>query len=96
MKQTTNQLRINLIDNPYFEEHKLKAQEWRKENESDFVDSFNDLKTGDTITFLGGFNKDIMYKSEIFGFSIKGIIYVVWDCYWFGISNSEDRLIQKV
>lgn len=43
------------------------------------------LKTGDVVSFWGGYNGDIRFVSEILGFNSNGDAYMFWDCYWFGI-----------
>lgn len=59
---------------------------------SDTNDKFN-LKTGDKILFLNGY--DIPMITKILGFSAEGTAYLLWDCYWFDI-NLETRLIRKL
>lgn len=54
-----------------------------------------DFKVGQIITFYGGYNGDILYKTKIIGF-IDNDIYLYWDCYWFPIQNNEKRKIIKI
>lgn len=51
---------------------------------------------GDIIEFYGGTNSDIRYRSEILGFTTENKIFVLWDCFWFPIEDSEERKIKKV
>ena len=54
------------------------------------------LKTGDTIGFMGGFNNDIEFTSEILGFDIEGNAFVLWDCYWFAIDLSKRLIAEEI
>lgn len=54
-----------------------------------------DFEVGQIITFYGGYNSDILYKTKIIGF-IRKDIYLYWDCYWFPIQNNEKRKISKI
>ena len=40
---------------------------------------------------------DILYRSEILGFDKNDSdIYVLWDCYWFPIKDTEIRQIKII
>lgn len=54
-----------------------------------------DFEVGQIITFYGGYNCNILYKTKIIGF-IGIDIYLYWDCYWFPIQNNEKRKITKI
>ena len=60
------------------------------------IDYHPDFKIGDIISFYGGYNGDILYKSEIVGFDGNRSIYVLWDCYWSPIRDEEKRKITKL
>lgn len=64
----------------------------RIDNFSDENKEFN-LKTGDTILFLNGY--DLPMITKIIGFDADGRAFMLWDCYWFPV-NLHDRLIQKL
>ena len=53
------------------------------------------LKVGDKILFYGGYNRDILYLSEILGFNNEDGAYVLWDCYWFPL-NLNTRKYKRV
>lgn len=53
------------------------------------------FKIGEIISFWGGYNNDIRYKSFITGFGKDGEIYVLWDCYWFPIKDEPKRKIKQ-
>lgn len=44
------------------------------------------LKAGDVVTFLSGYDGNILMKGTIWGFSqleyMKGFALITWDCYW--------------
>lgn len=55
------------------------------------------FRVGDEITFLGGYNDDILYRSKIIGFDGDGEAFMQWDCYWFPIKlDSEKRQVKRV
>jgi hypothetical protein len=54
------------------------------------------FKIGDIISFYGGYNDDIQFKSKIIGFSNDGGIFVIWDCYWLPIYDNDIRKIVKL
>jgi hypothetical protein len=88
-------LTINLLECKFFNENKEKADSWvlTQKNITNKNEKFN-LKVNDTITFMGGYNRDIIYTSKIFAFnSENGNAYVYWDCYWFDL-NLEERLVK--
>tara|TARA_R110000868_G_C10882398_1_gene763056 strand:+ start:435 stop:695 length:261 start_codon:yes stop_codon:yes gene_type:complete len=66
------------------------------------IEKLNLIKThpkfniGDIITFYGGYNEDILYKTKILGFDINEDIYVLWDCYWFPIKDELKRNINII
>ena len=86
---------FNLIEK-YYTNYKDKIDKWLKEYPNSFVfenKEFN-LKVGDVITFIGGYNSDIKFISKIFAFDSKtGNAYVYWDCYWVGLDLKE-RLVK--
>ena len=72
-----------------FDEHKAKIKGFKNEHDG--------FKVGDTIEFMGGYNKDICYTTIILGFDKDGDIYPLWDCYWFPIRLSdENRKIKRI
>ena len=90
-------LYINLIDkykknNSYseirnsFNKYKFKIKDFTDTN-----DVLN-LKTSDTVSFISGYNSDIIYTSEILGFDDKGYAFMTWDSYWAPIDLSK-RLV---
>ena len=44
-----------------------------------------DLKVGDTVQFVSGYNLDMLYTTEILGFDSDGDAYGLWDCYWVAV-----------
>ena len=52
------------------------------------------LKIGDMVTFMCGYNRDIKTAHMVIGFDSDGLVYVDWDCYWFGINPSERNLLK--
>jgi len=58
--------------------------------------SNENLKAGDKIQFMTGYNDDILACAEIFGFDEENKIYLVWDCFWFGTKNEEKRKIKII
>ena len=53
-------------------------------------------KIGDIIEFYGGYNEDILYRSEIIGFGSNNDIFVLWDCFWFPITDNKQRNIKNI
>lgn len=99
-KNNPDLLKINLVDKYRFDtELQISFAAWREKNSvygfTDINEALN-LKTGDIIEFLGGYNNDILYTTEILGFDKDGDIYVLWDCYWFPIKNEPKRNIRKI
>lgn len=95
MEQTQERIKINLIDKynnstirEEFEKFKKKLQE--RNNFSDENKSLN-LKIGDVVTFIGGYDSDIEFTSEILGFTSEGKAFVLWDCFWLDIDLIERR-----
>lgn len=54
------------------------------------------FKVGDVISFYGGYNNDIKYISKITGFDEDGDIYLLWDCFWFPIRNTDPNRKIKI
>ena len=67
-----------------------KITEFQKQ----LINTHPKFKVGQVISFLGGMNRDLPYKSKITGFNKDGGIYVVWDCYWFPIEDTLTREIK--
>jgi len=65
-----------------------------EEFSSGLLESHEDLKKGDIVTFKGGHDGNIDFKSQLIGFDKNGNSYVVWDCYWFPLN--ESRNLEKV
>ena len=60
-------------------------------------DTNKKFEVGQIIEFYGGMNNDILYRSEILGFDKNDSdIYVLWDCYWFPIKDTEIRQIKII
>ena len=60
-------------------------------------DTNKKFEVGQIIEFYGGMNNDILYRSEILGFDKNDSdIYVLWDCYWFHIKDTEIRQIKII
>jgi len=93
MEQTQERIKINLIDKynnstirEEFENFKKKLQEsndFSEENKS------LNLKVGDVVKFIGGYESDVEFTSEILGFNSKGKAFVLWDCFWLDIDLVE-------
>ena len=66
-----------------------KSQSWKGMTDTD---PLNQLKIGDTVQFLAGYDKNIMYTTEVIGFDTDNKIYMLWDCYWFGIDRDDRTL----
>ena len=74
-----------------------KALQWIEENLDHGFYENDEFTVGDEISFMGGFNDDILYKSKIIGIDTNGWLYLIWDCYWFPIDpTDENRKIQKL
>lgn len=84
---------FNLID-----KYEVKKEQWSNKilDFKDFTIDNPKFKIGDKIQFIGGYNNDMIFISEILGFSIEGEIYVLWDCYWLPIKDNEERKIKKI
>lgn len=55
------------------------------------------FQVGQTISFLTGIDRDTRIVTKITGFSKDGKeIFVLWDCYWYGIQDDETRQIQII
>jgi len=72
-----------------------KAHEWIKENLDEGFYEDDKFTVGDEISFMGGYNDDILYKSKIIGIDTNGHLHVIWDCYWFPINPEDDKRIIK-
>lgn len=48
-----------------------------------------ELKIGDRVEFIGGYNDNILFEATIAGFYSDGEILVPWDCYWFGVKRDS-------
>lgn len=95
MEQTQERVQFNLIDKynnstirEEFEIFKNKLKE--RNNFSEENKSLN-LKIGDVVTFMGGYDNDIEFTSEILGFTSEGKAFVLWDCFWLDIDLIERR-----
>jgi len=85
---------VNGVKMPYFdlvERYKdnqtLKdsINEFKNKNSENIILENKDLnlKAGDIVDVVSGYNYDMVYKVEIFGFDkTNGKAYLVWDCYW--------------
>ena len=63
-----------------------------------FTDS-NDilnLKTGDIVSFISGYNDDIIYTSKILGFDNDGHAFILWECYWYAVDLSKKMVAESV
>lgn len=80
------------------EKYTSQKQEWsdKIKNYKTFTTHHPDFKIGDIISFIGGYDSNIVYETEILGFDVDGEIYVLWDCYWFSIKNDANRNIQLI
>lgn len=93
MEQTQERIKINLIEKynnstirEEFENFKKKLQEsndFSEENKS------LNLKVGDVVKFIGGYESDVEFTSEILGFNSEGKAFVLWDCFWLDIDLVE-------
>lgn len=97
MSTTQDILHVNLLDkyrsNGSEEELRSKFKEFSTKH--NLIDRHDKFKVGDVIDFFGGFYNNIRYTSEILGFDDEGGIYVLWDCYWFAIKDSDPRKIEN-
>jgi hypothetical protein len=80
------------------EKYASKKQEWSEKikNFNSFSSIHQNFKIGDKIKFIGGYENNMIFETEILGFDTDGDIYVLWDCYWFSIKNDSSRNIQKI
>lgn len=62
--------------------------------EMNLLEKHPKFKIGQIISFYGGYNADILYKTKIKGFDKDENIYVLWDCYWFPIKDEPKRKIK--
>ena len=95
--RTKKFLKINLVEK-YGEEKGAEYREMTKEymerrkyNATENKEA--GVKVGDLVTFMGGYNSDIIYTTEVLGFDEDGDLIVLWDCYWFAVK--PERLIKK-
>jgi len=86
---------LNLIEKYQDSDIQEKFNQFKSEIDgfSDSNENF-DLKTGDVIKFIGGYDSNIEFTSQILGFNSKGFAFVLWDCYWVAL-NLHERLISK-
>lgn len=99
MNDTTEFLKINLLYRYFNDVEDLYREKFNsfKSKIKGFKEEYEGLKIGDVIEFVGGYNSDILYTTEILGFDQDGDIYLLWDCYWFPIRLSDSkRQIRKV
>lgn len=96
MPRFNNEIGCNLIKLDKNNEEREAFAKY-KPKITDFCDSNPelDLKVGDVISFMAGYNDDIKYISEILGFSSDGRAFMLWDCYWSNI-NLVERNWKKV
>lgn len=83
---------INLIE-------KYKQNGWDVELKEKFnifkekhgynTETSDNLKIGDIVKFIAGYNSDILYTTEILGFDEEGNLFVLWECYWFPVRKKE-------
>ncbi len=66
-----------------------------KDSVYEFSDTDGEFKIGDIVSFFGGHDGDINFKSEILGFDDEGRAFMLWDCYWFAIRPAE-RQFKKI
>lgn len=86
-------LKINLLTKPNFESLLPQVEDFIENHKSELTFEHQDYKVGQEVTFLGGYNKDIIYTSKIFAFCKEtGKAYVYWDCYWFSIELKERQV----
>ena len=80
------------------EKYEANKAEWSNKivKFKDFTIDNPKFKIGDRIQFIGGYNNDMIFITEILGFSEDGDIYVLWDSFWFPIKDNEQRKISKV
>lgn len=96
MIDTTNFPTFDLIEKYKDSDIKDKFASYKeKTNGFTETNSALDLKVGDTVQFVGGYDKNILYTTEILGFDSDGDAYVLWDCYWIAI-NLPNRQYKKL
>lgn len=80
------------------EKYSLNKEEWSNKIKDfkSFTTSHKNFQIGDKISFIGGYNDDMIFITEILGFNNDGEIYVLWDCYWFAIKDDSRRNINKI
>lgn len=49
----------------------------------------SNLKIGDIVKFVGGYNSDMIFETEIIGFDKDGLLYVLWEAYWCSINPTR-------
>jgi len=81
---------INLLEKPFFEELSNRIREFINNNSDSLTFEHPDFQVDQEITFLAGYNKDILYTSKIFAFNKQTLeAYIYWDCFWFPINLNE-------
>ena len=97
MNNTTDFLKLNLIEKYQKDTELLASWNKYKSKIQGFKKSHEGYKIGDTIEFIAGYNDDILYTTIILGFDYEGDIFVLWDCYWSPIRLTDKRRqIKKV
>lgn len=76
-----------------YESLKEKCKEFAEKHKLEI--SNGKFKAGDLIKFMTGENDDILACAEILGFE-ENKIYLIWDCFWFGIEDDQRRKIEII
>lgn len=93
-KDDVKYLRINLLDEykktGEDKEYEEKFNEFKNKVKG-FTNTNNELnlKTGDIVSYISGYNDDIIYTSKILGFDSDGKAFILKDSYWFAIDLSK-------
>lgn len=84
---TAELLEVNLVEknkNNQILKNNIEDFKIKNADKITFENKELNLKAGDVVNVIAGYNSDINYKVEIFSFDKKsGEAYLVWDCYWF-------------
>lgn len=92
--------KINMLDeykiNGYDKEYEKKFNIFKK-GVKGFTDINNELnlKTGDIVSYISGYNDDIIYTSKILGFDSDGKAFILKESYWFAIDLSKKMVTES-
>ena len=74
-------IQINLIEKYRNSNIALKFESF-KNKINGFTDVFGNLKKGDIVKFISGYDNNAEFTTEILGFDSVGNVFVLKDSYW--------------